>query len=187
MNLRMMSYLLALALSQASGALPDIPQPAVPECSLSAGGGQVDFGRSSPAQLRPTAGVMTPGVRRLMVIVSCTLAQEMRLRAAGPASGAAFRWGEGGGTLRIHIARALLDGDDVQLARILAGDSRTGDAVSRLQLRPGEGIVVLRQGAPARGRLLTLSLTLEPLLSGQESHPRQRVRTDGWLDLTLLP
>ncbi|WP_202317982.1 hypothetical protein [Pluralibacter gergoviae] len=53
MNLRMMSYLLALALSPASGALPDIPQPAVPECSLSAGGGQVDFGRSSPAQLRP--------------------------------------------------------------------------------------------------------------------------------------
>ena len=173
--------LLALMLAGSAAAeVPALPPVSAPACRISAGSGEVDFGRRGAGEDRIAA-------RSIALTIGCSLAGAMALRISGPARGEDFSWGSGDSSLRIVVSRARLDGSGVELQRLDAGGARRGEATGSLTLSPGEGLMPVRHGAPLSGRLLSLELALTPAPGERDRHPARLIRLETGIRVTLLP
>lgn len=195
--LTLTTLILALLNSQKTvAASPENDRPIDPpsilpvdsHCSLSAGGAVVDYGALSRWQLQDaTGGVgsLTPGKRTLRVNVVCPYTQGMRLTLRGEsASNGNLRYGDRG-YMHIQLLDAQLDGETVQVATTTFDGVLSGSPASALTLQPGQTFAAITKGALAKGRSLTLSMEIEPILPEEETRVSSRRVSETQLTLEL--
>ncbi|MEW5558772.1 hypothetical protein AB1287_00655 [Enterobacter asburiae] len=158
----------------------------LPECTVTAGAGVVDFGSRSRGQLGNINGGMTPGTRTLLVSASCTLPQVMKLRLDGMARGGSFNWGGADSILRVRALRAQLDGEGVQLQRLNNAGVPEGQPSASLFITPGDGLMAVHNGLPVHGKQLSVTLEIVPVLGEKDSRPVQRAYPEASLSITLV-
>ncbi|MCG3098280.1 hypothetical protein MAQ58_02250 [Enterobacter sp. DRP3] len=177
-----------LALQPAYGeSIQSYPQPELPVCTVSAGGGHIDFGKSSRGQLQDISGMLSAGSKTITVNADCTLSRAMQLRINGLARGTAFSWGQTDSILKIHISQALLDGTPVQLQKTGRNGERSGGNSDRLSLLPGDTIQPVRSSQPVSGKHLTATLEIEAIIGDKDSRPVQQALSETSLNIALLP
>ncbi|WP_277761042.1 DUF1120 domain-containing protein [Pseudomonas sp. A34-9] len=159
----------AEANSQLIGELPSIPTtlPIDSRCSLTVGGGVVDYGTLSRWQLQDAQigqNNVTFGKRTLTLNVACPYTQSMRLMLRGERSAREdFRYGNRGSMI-VRLFDAQIDGRSVLIARATSDGVINGDAGDSALLRPGESFAAISSGQLAQGKTFTARLEIEPTL-----------------------
>ncbi|RMT64915.1 hypothetical protein ALP29_200417 [Pseudomonas syringae pv. avii] len=159
----------AEANSQWSGEAPGIP-PALPidtRCSLTAGGGVVDYGTLSRWQLQDAQtghNNVTFGKRTLTINVACPFSQIMRLTVRGERSiRGDFRYGNRGSMI-VRLFDAQIDGESVQIASNTPDGIIKGAVGDSVLLRPSESFSAISNGQLAKGKTFTARLEIDPTL-----------------------
>lgn len=161
-------------------------QPAT-RCRLSVSSPVVDFGMRSRWQLQDdSAGGVTMGTRTLSVAVICPHAQTMTLLIQGGGSdGEELRYGRHGVT-HLRLRDAELDGNPVELQEISPAGALTGKSGQTISLVSGQRLVPVVQGQLAGGKMLTMRMEVQPVLSASDARVTGRQVSESMLTITLV-
>lgn len=174
----------ATAAEENSGAI----LPTDTHCNLSANTTVIDYGSHSRWQLQDVGGgqKVSPGKRMLIVSVVCPYSQTMRVMLRGDrASNDNLRYGDRG-SVTMRLLNAQLDGQNVPVATTTVDGRMSGAAETSLLLQPGNGMVAMYNGQPARGKSFTARIELEPVMPASDARISARQITESSLDLDLM-
>jgi hypothetical protein len=170
------------------GNLSDMPLsiPTDSRCTVSAGGGQADFGSLSRWQLQPAAeggDRLSLGKRTVNVSVTCPFSRTMTLMVSGDSTiSGGFRYGQNG-ELRVVVKEARLDGQPVQIKMQTTGRA---EQPGELALKANATLSVVSQGGAAiKGKSLTLQLETEPVLRETDARVAQRQNLESRFSINL--
>lgn len=155
-------------------------------CSISIGGGDVDYGSVTRHQLQEQPGnQLSFGKRTVPVSVACPYPRVMKVGIQGERSAdGQFRYGAQG-SLQVRLSDASLDGKSVLLTRISASGVPMGPAADSVTVLVGERVVAGDASAPAKGRNLSLKMEVEPVLSDSAARVNSREHSDARVTLQL--
>jgi len=162
--------------------------PSDMRCHLSASAAVIDYGSHSRWQLQDVGGgqQVSPGKRMLMVSVVCPYSQTMRVMLRGDrASNGNLRYGDRG-NVTMRLLDAQLDGQNIPVATTTADGRVSGAAETSMSLQPGNGIVAMHNGQPAKGKTFTARIQLEPVMPESDARISARQITESSLDLDLM-
>ncbi|MFJ2550256.1 DUF1120 domain-containing protein [Pseudomonas sp. NPDC087612] len=181
----------AQANSQLSGEAPGIP-PTVPidtRCSLTLGGGVVDYGTLSRWQLQDAQtghNNVTFGKRTLTLSVACPYTQSMRLTVRGERSDRGdFRYGNRGSMI-VRLFDAQIDGKSVQIASGTPDGIINGAAGDSALLRPSESFAAISSGQLAKGKTFTARVEIEPTLPEADAQVSTHEQNEANLTIELM-
>ncbi|MFC0227274.1 fimbrial protein [Serratia aquatilis] len=175
MKIGFTALIVGLLLSQSVGAVssvmgdPSLQPPPLPmdsNCSLSIGGGVVDYGRQSRWQMQSAStggNALTPGKRTLMLNVVCPYTQQMRLALRGD-----LRYGQRGTTV-VRLLDVQLDGHSVQVVNTTPVGAFSGAPADAQLLQVGQTVAAVQNGQLAKGKVLSARLEIEPTLPESEA------------------
>lgn len=158
---------LAAGLALAASIFAPCAQAMAEGCEVSISQPLIDYGLFNRTTLKPQGGELPLGVRSLRLNVHCAQADAMTLfYRALPASAERFRFGEQG-SYALRLSDALLDGESVDLAPVVAQGQPPGQADAAIAWLPDKGLTPVKVGSIARGR--SFSATLEVRAWGDEA------------------
>lgn len=169
------------------GDLSNLPPDT--RCNLSFGGGVIDYGSHSRAQLQTplsNSSDLSFGKRRVTLNVSCSHRQKMSFVLRGDKSKSNnLRFGDQG-SLVVRFFDAQMDGQSVQLIKSTTNVSLTHGTANSVFLMPGEGFSALAGGSFAEGRIFTVHVEVEPVLPESETRVSAIKTSKGVISLELL-
>lgn len=154
------------------------------ECAITLSNTHVDYG----VQQHPSGAVALQGSHRLdsreiRLNASCRDDSAIELTLHGALHANQMKFSDQG-QVSIRLSRAQLDGRPVGLAK--PGDlGATGAGVESLAARPGDVIVPVEAGRPARGKALVLSLEIVPQLPLSDMRSRDAKVHEGQLRIDV--
>ena len=176
MKILFVPLLLGLVFGQYAGANSQssdrtaAPLPTLPidtRCSLTLGGGVVDYGTLSRWQLQDAKmghNNVTFGKRTLTLNVACPYTQSMHLTVNGERSARGdFRYGNRG-SMNVRIFDAQIDGKSVQIASATPDGIIYRTASDSTLLRPDQNFAAISNNQLARGKTFTARLEIDPTL-----------------------
>ena len=161
--------------------------PTNTDCNLSTNTTVIDYGSHSRWQLQDIDGgqKVSFGKRMLMVSVVCPYSQVMRVMLRGDRAGnGSLRYGDWG-SVTIRLLDAQLDGQNVPVT-ITTADGRVSGAAENILLQPGNTIVAMHNGQPAKGKNFTARVELEPVMSKSDARVSARQLIESNLALDLM-
>lgn len=188
--------LLVLQSSFVGAVLPvadvQLNQPSLPvdsRCSLSTGGGMIDYGNQSRWQLQEAStggNSLTPGKRTLTLSVVCPYTQLLRLILRGDrAENGDLRYGDRG-SIVVRLFDTQLDGQSVQIMNVTPSGGVNGTATNSHLLKPGETIAATLNGQLIKGKVFTARLEIEPIMTKEEARVAVSTRKESFLTLELV-
>lgn len=158
-----------------------LPAPAsAASCRLSLSQPLVDYGSLRTGEQPVGQGVFL-GKRTVRLNVVCPEASVIALRFQGVAmDGQGFRFGRQG-SFRLTLEHPQLDGKPVELAQLHNHADRGG------QLQPGQSLVVLAGGLPAKGRTFSAQVQVDTWLSSAATAVRDKTTLEGSGRFELVP
>jgi hypothetical protein len=161
------------------GLLVAVPASAA-NCRLSLSQPLIDYG-----QLRVNEGAATQGSslgkRMVRLSVACSEASVIALRFNGAAADEqSYRFG-GQGTFNLILEHPELDGKPVELAQLYSRADRSA------QLHPGQSLVALASGVPAKGHTFSAQVRVESWLSRAVTAVRDKTTLEGSGRFELVP
>lgn len=197
MKWRLKSVLLCLVLGQSvqaqsveyGGAQKMMPPITIdPRCQMSVSSPEIDFGEMSAGQLQELPGgrKLSPGKRTLTLSVSCPFSQPMRLMLRGErATNGEVRYGSKG-SVELRMLDAQLDGQTIGLA--IESDDRRRHRAGRpdVVLKPGDEVIAVRDGQPARGKNFSARIDVEPVLPERATRVPARETSTAMMVLELI-
>lgn len=192
MKIGFTALIVGLLLSQSAAAVSSVmgepalqppPLPMDSSCSLSIGGGLVDYGRQSRWQMQSAStggNALTPGKRMLMLSVVCPYTQQMRLALRGD-----LRYGQRGTTV-VRLFDMQLDGHSVQVANTTPVGAFSGTPADSLLLQVGQTVAAVQNGQLAKGKVLSARLEIEPTLPESEARVAASQISESMLTFELV-
>lgn len=155
-------------LASAALLFPKITHAAPPDCHISQGLPEIDYGHLTPTSGIASQTSLTMSERAVTVTVNCLKPKRVALLFDGEGlNGKAFRFGESG-KVGVTLSSATVDGRSVGLSRWNKG-ARSED---RLAILAGDSIVWQDGAQVASGTLFTVVIGVEPTVSTQALHAR---------------
>lgn len=154
------------------------------DCEITLSSQHLDYG----PQQHPS-GAVTPQARHLLdrrevrLNANCLADSAIELSLHGPVQSNRMKFSDQG-QVSIQMSRAQLDGRPVGLAR-LSDLGATGGGLESLASAPGDIIVPVEGGLPARGKSLVLSLEIVPELPLSDMRSRDAKTHEGQLRIDV--
>lgn len=149
-------------------------------CRLSLSQPLIDYGLLKGSE-QPGAQGISLGKRTVRLNVICAEATVIAMRFQGlPAELHGYRMGRQG-YFNLTLHQPMLDGKPVELAQLYNHAQRGGT------LQPGQSLVVLAGGVPARGLTFSAQVQVESWLSGAATAVRDKTTLEGSGRFELVP
>ncbi|MGF6093467.1 hypothetical protein [Pseudomonas sp. 18175] len=153
-----------------------IPTAHAASCRLFLSQSVIDFG-----QLRSADRSASLGRRTVRLNVVCPENSTIALRfQADAADGRGYRFGSQG-LFGLALLHPQLDGKPVELAQLYNPSERNG------QMRPGQPLVVVAGGLPAKGRTFSAQVQVDTWLPSAATAVRDKTTLEGGGRFELVP
>ncbi|MGP2408153.1 hypothetical protein [Yersinia sp. 2545 StPb PI] len=189
------ALMLGWGLSSLAGAEPALTEAQPPSllvdtrCSLSLGGGVIDYGNQSRGQLQaasPGGNTLTPGKRTLTLSVVCPYTQPLRLALRGDRSGnGELRYGERGSVV-VRLFDMQRDGESVQIMPVTPDGGVTGSASESQRLQPGQAVGATLNRQLVKGKVFSVRVEIEPIMTNEEARVGVSTTKESLLTLELI-
>lgn len=127
------------------------------ECRLDLSESRLDFGLMNRA-IAATGAERLLGERRLSLTLNCPQPSDMSLFYRAQADGVERLRFTGGGSYRVHVRDAVLDGRAVEVGLLAGPGQPPGRVGTNLNWRADHGIAPMHNGQPATGRSFSVQL-----------------------------
>ncbi|QCP52215.1 hypothetical protein FAZ95_23840 [Trinickia violacea] len=158
-------------------------------CEMQMSTSRFDYGQLSRTELdaqKPEAGGVSLGRRTATLNITCEQPTTMVLRFDAPsAASGTFVFAERGNYV-MKISEAHLDGSAVALGRISAPGQVPQAAKMSETFESGEGVGLVTDGRPARGRHLTAQIEIETRVPSEALRVRSETQLTGQGQLQLI-
>lgn len=144
--------------------------PAGPRCEVVLGASAIDYGAVTRYQLEGhgSTGELSFGKRRMVLHVTCSTPLLPGLVFRGPSSASNYLFGTAG-KVTLTLSEPQLDGRPVQLGNATMVGEMPARVASSARLMPGQVIVPVLDGRPARGTRWSAIVDVEPVVPRDSS------------------
>lgn len=154
-------------------------------CALSVSQPSIALGNLTYPRVAPGHAIDAPhelGTRQITVQLHCVAESPLNLMLRGIRQADGVRFAERG-ALNMQVFDALLDGRPVMLQATDQLPAASNAGAPRVQVLPGQRVIPMQAGQPARGSQLTVQMAISTTLPLDELVSRDRKTLSGRIEL----